>query len=41
VKVAGSMAKNIIGRLLLEQIRTGGLSFAAQKALRSKLSWTT
>jgi hypothetical protein len=28
--MAGSVAKNVIGRLHLEQIRTGGLSFAAQ-----------
>ena len=30
MKIAGSVAKNVIGRLHLEQIRTGGLSFAAQ-----------
>lgn len=28
--MAGSVAKNVIGRLHLEQIRTGGLSFAVQ-----------
>ena len=28
--MAGSVAKNVIGRLHLEQIRTGGLSFATQ-----------
>ena len=28
--MAGSVAKNVIGRPHLEQIRTGGLSFAAQ-----------
>ena len=29
-KMAGSVAKNVIGRPHFEQIRTGGLSFAAQ-----------
>ncbi|WP_291630628.1 hypothetical protein [Bradyrhizobium sp.] len=28
--MAGSVARNVIGRLHFEQIRTGGLSFAAQ-----------
>lgn len=28
--MAGSVAKNVIGRPHLEQIRTGGLSFSAQ-----------
>jgi hypothetical protein len=30
VQIVGSVAKNVIGRLHLEQIRTGGLFFAAQ-----------
>lgn len=30
LRMAGRVARNVIGRLHLEQIRTGGLSFAVQ-----------